>query len=195
MELKELLKQKDQQLKQNNYIEFNDRDIRKMRQDEARHVIEYFSGYTMMKLPPSEVEFFEWLKEADPPVWEDLWSDVEDIYKVSIDFLSQFIGEQNGFPICDLIDQPNYWFTNRHIKPKGIERLEEATEKIQAGQKLQIVDLILYELSIAPIDVWHFCYRHNLPVFRVKQTIDDMVSEGWLVHLTDREDLAKYIDI
>ena len=65
-----------------------------------------------MKLPPSEISFFEWLKKNDNIVWNDLWNEDEDLYQVSIDLLPQFSDNRNGFPICDLQDGLNYYFTD-----------------------------------------------------------------------------------
>ena len=148
-----------------------------------------------MKIPKAEVDFFTWLKKNDRDVWDDLWQDEDDIYLVSIDLLSRFIDGGLGFPICDLIDQPNYWFNTRLIKPKGIEELDNIIVKLEGGNKVSVSEAFLLEVSTRSVDIWHFCYNHNISVDRVKKVVDDLVYQGFLVHLTDREDLVKYLDV
>ncbi len=193
--MSDILTVKDQQLKDQDYIKFYDHELLHLRNDQVQHIVEYFRGYTMMRLPDSEIAFFEWLRQNDPAVWDDLWSEEEDRYLVSVDFLYQFTGRSNGFPICDLIDEPNFWFSDRHIKPKGAEKMEQVILKLQNQRPLDKDELFLYELTVAPIDIWHFCYRHNLAIDEMKEEIEAMVSKGWIVHLTDREDLARYVEI
>lgn len=195
MDLEKLFNDKSAQLSNQHFIEFTEEEFDQLRVDEAQYIINHYHGHSLMKLPPSEIVFFEWLKKADSTVWNDLWADSEDLYLVSIDLLPQFIDEKNGFPICDLIDEPNYWFSQRHIKPKGQEELIHILIKIQNKEKLKADELFLYELTLYPTDIWHFCHRHHFKVNAMKAVIADMVYHGWLVHLTDREDLIKYLDI
>lgn len=195
MDMEKMLANKREQLKNNNYIEFSDSEINAMRPDEAQYFVERYHGFALMKIPSSEIDFFKWLRREDEPVWNDIWKDEEDVYLVSTDLLPVFLDGRNGFPICDLVDEPNYWFSERHIKPKGREELENILEKYENRQKLDTQELFLIELINAPMDIWHFCYRYKLPVPFMKDAIDNMVSRGWLVHLSDREDLVKYIEI
>lgn len=195
MNMDKLISGKRKQLKEKNYIEFSDEEINSLRPDEVQYFVDRYHGFALMKIPPSEVDFFEWLRIKDEPVWNDIWEGEPDVYKVSTDLLPVFLEGQNGFPICDLVDEPNYWFSERHIKPKGQEELEDILLKYQNEEKLSVAELFLLELLNAPMDIWHFCYRYRLSVDAMKQTIGNMVSKGWLVHLTDREDLVKYIEI
>lgn len=197
MDLKALIENKDEQKKEKQYIQFSEHELEKLRLDEAEKIIKHFRGNTLIRLPESEIKFFEWLKEADRAVWNDLWEeDQEDeSYLVSVDFLREFIRETPSFPICDLIDEPNYWFTFGHIKPEGMEYLqEEISLKMEMDEDLSLEELFLLEISVAATDIWHFCHRHQVPIKRMKKAIADMVYKGWIVHLTDREDLVKYID-
>jgi len=195
MDMRKVISKKREQLKNNNYIEFTDDEIQSMRPDEAQFFVERYHGFALMKMPQAEIEFFEWLKKNDNSVWNDIWENEPDLYLVSTDLIPTFLKGSNGFPICDLIDEDNYWFSERHIKPKGRQELEAISLKAKNREKLLITELFLIELLQAPIDIWHFCYRYNLPVQSMKVKIEDMVSSGWLVHLTDREDLVKYIEI
>ncbi len=194
MDIKKLLTEKDLQRQKSNFISFSPEELSAIRPQEVKHIIEFFHGYTLMQLPKSEIDFFKWLKETEPAVWDDLWGDNVDIYLVSIDFLRTLAGENPHFHICDLIEADNYWFCKRHIKPKGMKELEDIILKIEAGQKLSASDVFLFQLSQNPLDIWHFCYEHNINITKMKTLISDMVYNGFLVHLPSRDDLIKYIE-
>lgn len=197
MDLKSLIEKKEQQKEKNKFLQFSETELERLRPDEVEHIVEHFHGNTLVKLPESEIAFFEWLKKVDRAVWDDLWEDdqEEESYLVSVDFLREFIRETPSFPICDLVDQPNYWFTFRHIKPKGLEYLQEDIRmKVELDEDLTLEELFLLEISVVSTDIWHFCHRHQVDVARMKQAITDMETKGWIVHLTNREDLVKYID-
>lgn len=195
MDFQKLIDRTKKQLDQQHFVEFTRDDLNALRLDQVQGIVDEFHGKALMKIPQSEIDFFSWLKESDPDVWADLWQDEEDIYQVSIDLLAQFIDGGLGFPICDLVNQPNYWFNARLIKPKGMEELERIIIKLEGGNKISIGEAFLLEASTRPVDIWHFCYQHKLPLEKLKQVVDDLVFNGFLVHLTDREDLVKYIDI
>ncbi len=195
MNLDDLITEKYEQLNSQSFIEFKENELDGFRVDQIEHIVNIFHGQALMKLPETEIRFFEWLKTADRPTWDDLWGDEEDMYLVSIDLLPQFIDGKNGFPICDLIDEPNFWFAERHIKPAGRKALEKILAKLNDNKKLNAEELFLFEMTIAPIDIWHFCYRYKIHLKMVKDAIEEMVYKGWLVHLTDREDLVKYLDV
>ncbi len=197
MNIKALIEQKDAQKQKQQYIQFSEGELEKLRPDEVERIIEHFGGNTLVRLPESEIKFFEWLKHADEAVWNDLWQDdaEEESYLVSVDFLREFIRETPSFPICDLIDVPNYWFTLRHIKPKGLEYLQEEIRlKVETDEALTLEEMFLLEISVASTDIWHFCHRHQVPVERMKQAVSEMVYKGWIVHLTNRDDLVRYLD-
>ena len=195
MKINKIILEKEKQLFENTYIQFSDAEIEQLRLDESQHIVDHFHGHALMKLPPAEVHFFDWLRKNDNAVWQDLWGDEENMYQVSIDLLPQFLKEKNGFPICDLQEQPNYYFTQRHIKPEGMSQMEKILQKTENNKKLDIDELILFELHIAPFDIWHFAYRYNLPLADLKELISEMVYKGWIVHLTDSKDLLRYIDV
>lgn len=195
MDFKKLVNRSKKQLDTQHFIEFSAADLASLRLDQIQAIVNEFHGRALMKLPQAEIDFFNWLKKNNSDVWDDLWQGEEDLYLVSIDLLSCFIEGGLGFPICDLVDQPNYWFNVRLIKPKGMEELENIIWKLEQGNKISISEAFLLEISTRPIDIWHFCYNNNLPVEKLKKVVDDLVYEGFLVHLTNREDLVKYIDI
>lgn len=195
MSIKEIIINKEKQLFADDYIRFTDKEIEQLGLAGSMRIVEHFHGHALMKLPPSEIRFFDWLKKHDNSVWQDLWGDEENLYQVSIDLLPQFLKEKNGFPICDLQDMPNYYFTRGHIKPEGMSQMENIIHKTENNQKLDIDELILFELHIASFDIWHFAYRYNLPLADLKELISEMVYKGWIVHLTDSKDLIRYIDV
>ena len=195
MNIDKLIEQKEKELTDNNFIQFSNEEIENMQDKNMVDIVRHFHGRTMMKLPQSEIDFFEWLKKNDNVVWNDLWQDEEDIYQVSIDLLPQFSSNRNGFPICDLEDGLNYYFTVKHIKQDGLAQMQSIIDKLEKKVKLKIDELILYELHLAPFDIWHFSFRYNLPLDKVKQLISDMEYKGWLVHLANSEDLLRYIEV
>ncbi len=195
MDIDKLVEEKTKYLTKNRILRFSDEELKNLRTDEAQHFIRTMERNILMRLPEDEIAFFEWLKENDPLIWDDIWDGEEDIYNVSLDLLSQFVGNKNGFPICDLIEQPNYWFVVEHIKPKGMEQVDAIFEKLEKGQALVGMELFLIEITQAPIDIWHFSYKYDLSIKAVKAMIDEMVYNGWITHLKSREDLVKYVDI
>jgi len=195
MSIRKLLEEKEAQIGRQGYMEFSEEELSRLNSIDLRHILEVFQGHALMKLPASEIRFFEWLKETDRAVWDDLWGEAEEeAYLVSINFLSHFVGRNLGFPICDLVDEPNYWFSPRHIKPKGREELDEIFSKVENDIKLNLAEYFLYSLNAGSFDIWHFCYRHQLDVSALKSIIEDLVYKGQLVHLTNRDDLVKYLD-
>jgi hypothetical protein len=192
---REIIISKEKQLSEKGYLVFSQSDLESMSASDAENIKEHFHGVALMQLPEGEKEFFEWLKEADTPVWNDLWEDAENPYFVSTDLLHHFIPDGNGFPICDLIDEPNYWFNARHIKPKGAEKFKTIEEKLDKNLKLNFEETFLVEIMQGSIDVWHFCYKYNFPVRKAKIIIQNMHRDDILIHLTDREDLIKYLDV
>lgn len=186
---------KEKQLESDGFIKFSQVDFAQMKKKDAQEIEKHFHGRAMMELPSEEMVFLKWLKENDPPVWDDLWKNEEKPYRVSIDFLHHFIKIGNGFPICDLIDIPNYWFHSRHIKPKAKEKMDEIRQKLDSKKSLSFEEGLLIEIARGSIDLWHFCHRYKLPLLVAKKKIEIMHREDLLVHLTDREDLVKYLDV
>ena len=196
MNLRQLIIEKEHELLEKQYVTFSDEEIQELPLDHIYKIVDHFHGHALMKLPPSEIKFFEWLTYKDKAIWDDIWgAEHENEYLVSIDLLKQFVSEKNGFPICDLENEVNYYFTSRHIKIKGIEELENIIQKTKNNEKLKVSEFFLLELQIAPTDIWHFAFRYNLSIPKVKEMIETLVYKGFVVHLSKREDLITYIDI
>jgi len=195
MKIELVLSEKEEQLNNNKLIQFSDDELSKLDDKEILKIINHFHGRAMLKLPPFEIKFFEWLKKNDNAVWNDIWNTEENIYEISIDFLAQFIKGKNGFPICDLQDEPNYYFTVEHIKPKGIQQMDDILKKLEKNEKVNVDELLLYELHLAAVDIWHFCYNYKLTIKKMKKVISDMEYKGWIVHLSKSLDLMRYIEV
>lgn len=193
--LRELLIKKETQLNKDGYLVFDKTELQNMSGGTAEKVISHFHGVALMQIPREEIGFFKWLKKEDPAVWDDLWANEENPYIVSIDLLKHFISDANGFPICDLIDEPNYWFSSGHLKPKGREKFPQIEQKIQDNKNLTFVETLLVEVMEASIDIWHFCYKYKYPVSKAKNIVRIMHRDDLLVHLSQADDLTKYLDI
>ncbi|HID40294.1 MAG TPA: hypothetical protein EYP36_12385 [Calditrichaeota bacterium] len=193
MDFNTFIQEKDIQRSRQNYISFTKGELLALSDEQTSHLIDYFHGYTMMRLPETEQAFFEWLKKNDVAVWDDLWGTEEDLYMASIDLLRNFTGRGGGFPICDLLGIPNYWFTKEHIKPKGLEALQEIITLAETGAELDTEQQFLLQISVQNTDLWHFCFMFGQQVADMKKAVEKMVYKGWIVHLPDREDLVKYI--
>lgn len=155
-------------------------------------VLDEYGSSVLMLLPPRERVFMEWLKDADPAVFTDLWGD--DTPVVSLHFIEAFKRADRGFVICELEACDNYYFTDRHIKPEARDNLPGILDRAGAGQQLSIGEVLLFEILQQPIDIWHFCYKYGVSVEKGKSAVEELAGHDWLVHLTAREDLAKYID-
>ena len=185
---------KKKQHSEDGFIQFNDAEIAQLDQESITEIENSFKGFGILKLPPAEIAFFEWLKDKDEKVWYDLWDDGDEPYQISIQFLHHFSKNENGFPICDLENVDNYWFCLKHIKPKGKQNFETINRKLNSKQKLTMEELLLYEIVQNSIDIWHFCFRYNIDLEKAKDLVAEMHKNDILVHLTSREDLTKYID-
>ena len=178
------------------YIQFPEDMFSEISPETAKKLSSRLSGTTLMKLPHYELNFFEWLKKADPNVWKDLWNTEEIPYIVGLSFLPKLV-EKNGrgFPICDLRANDNYYFSTDHMVDEESKILLETSQKLFLEKKeLTVTQMLVVEISIAPIDIWHFSYRHKIKLDEAKKSVEELVEDGALVHLKDAEHLAGFID-
>ena len=108
MNIEEIILSIEQQISQsdkNTIIEFNEETLSFLNQEIAIQLIRTFGSSLLIKLPPKEIAFFEWLKAEHIDIWVDLWEaqDSEMKYIVSLNFLPLLLDPVRGFPICDLI--------------------------------------------------------------------------------------------
>lgn len=152
-----------------------------------------------VKLSQHEIKFFEWLKENDPSIWDDLWKD-DDLeippYVISTLFLPMMIEDKDrGFPICDLLENDNYFFTPKHmVDEESKVMIEVAKRKFDSKKRLTHTELLALEISLGPIDIWHYSYKYGLNLQECKNTVHKLVDDNALVHLKEAEHLAPFIE-
>lgn len=162
----------------------------------ARGVVERHGSYGLIRLPDREQRFFEWLRTTDPLVWQDLWGDAEEPYVVSVAFLESLLDDRCGFPICDLMSTDNYYFFPAMLEwtPEARDYTEAVRGRLLAGEKLTTEQLLVAELALGgATDIWHFAYRHHIPVDEVKDAVRLLVEDKVLVHLRSAEQLAPFL--
>lgn len=151
----------------------------------------------MFKLPQKEIDFFEWLKLEEPQIWKDLWSDeLTPPYYVSLNFLPLIIKNgYRGFPICDLLNNDNYYFVPAHLADRESEIFADSSKtRFINRQALTVPQLLAMEISLDPIDIWHFAYKHKIEISEAKKAVKSLVDDELLVHLTDSEYLSVFIN-
>ncbi|GBD07491.1 hypothetical protein HRbin21_01320 [bacterium HR21] len=180
------------------WVEFSPELLAQLTLEQAQQLARALQATTLMRLPEQEIAFFEWLRQADPAVWQDLWGDAgEELYVVGISFLPFLLREpRRGFPICDLVSVENYYFTPAHITPvEGQAFLEAAREALLEGKPLTLAQEFLLEVSTGPLDIWHFAYHRHLPVAAVKEAVAELVAGKALLHFRSAEDVAEYVTL
>lgn len=193
---KELLKEIEK-FEQEKYYDFSNEFLKSISIDEAEFIKSNSRTIQMFKLPKSEIEFFEWLKKNDKKVWDDLWGVIdEEPYLVSLTFLPVVLDDSGrGFPICDLMDNDNYFFTPDHVTDEESKVfIDVAKLKLESRKRMTLKELLILEISTAPIDIWHFSYKYNFKILDVKNQIESLKSDEALVHLKEAEHLVPFID-
>jgi hypothetical protein len=192
----ELLKSIKAQLQSSAFIEFHEA-LFSLSQEDIRQLKNNDKGAVLVRLPQSEISFYDWLKKEAFPIWKDLWQEDDlQLYTISIDLLPALLKTNNTFPICDLVSADNYFFTSKMIKPLGWAQMDVITQKIKnsGSGKLLPEEGLLFSISQHPTDIWHFCYQNNLPLNKAHKIVEEAVYNGWLVHLPNSDDLLTYID-
>jgi hypothetical protein len=185
------------QIAENSIIDLPETVFSALTQEQAESIVAHFRGAAFLRLPAKERQFFEWLKIHDEPVWKDLWGDesVEPPYIISVIFLPMLLDDVRGFPICDLLTEDNYYFTNDHFLSDEADILIEATkERFLAQQTLTVSQLLVLEISMSPIDIWRFAYHHKIDLAHAKGAVQRLVDEKMLIHLKRSEDLADFVE-
>lgn len=168
-----------------------------MTEDQAAYVVDYFNKSALIKLPDYEIKFFEWLKIYDPTVWHDLWDgELNDPYIVSISFLPFLIHSvKRGFPICDLLNCDNYYFSLAHMSDEESKvYMETSRSRYMNNQSITLPQLLALQISAEPIDIWHFAYKNGITIDEAKSAAHDLIEDNALVHFKEAEYLAKFID-
>lgn len=177
-------------------IEFSAEDLAALNRETAQHLVGALGSSALMRLPEKEIRFFEWLREHDEPVWRDLWGEASDaLYVVGIAFLPLLLDNVRGFPICDLLSNDNYYFAPIHILGGEAEYYIAAVkERFLAKEKLTPAQLLALEISLAPIDVWHFGYHRGILPDAAKLAAEHLVADGILAHFRTAEELANFVE-
>ncbi|MPM47464.1 hypothetical protein SDC9_94174 [bioreactor metagenome] len=183
-------------LNERKYIYLTEAEFAALDEETILLILEEFSGKSLIRLPESEIQFFEWLKICDFDVWKDLWQeDSENIYVVSATLLPVFMNlDGRGLPICDLQTTDNYFFTiDNMVDEESKIVIEVAQELFKKNKKLTIAQLLALEISIDPIDIWHFAYKYKLDLEVAKEAVRTLVEDNVLVHLTEAEHIAPFV--
>ncbi|MBS1538857.1 MAG: hypothetical protein JST20_14055 [Bacteroidetes bacterium] len=185
------------QIEENSIMDLPDNIVATLSTEQAEAIVSHFRGKAFLRLPTKERQFFDWLKINDEPVWNDLWSDesIEPAYIVSVVFLPMLLDEVRGFPICDLLNENNYYFTNDHFISDEVDVLLEAIkERFLAQQTLTVSQLLVLEISMSPIDIWRFAYHHRIDLDQAKSAVHRLADEKLLIHLKSSDDLADFVE-
>lgn len=169
----------------------------KMEKEYGELLKKEFTATRMMRLPQFEIDFFIWLKENDPLVWNDLWMEDDESYTISIEFLPMLLEKDGrGFPICDLQTVDNYYFMPQLLIERESDVMVEAA-KVRFVEKRGLTpsQLLALEIHFGGIDVWHFAYKHKIDLAEAKAAVASLVEDQILVHLTDAEHLAPILEL
>ncbi len=179
----------------NEHITFPNDILDILDKETAQAIVENYAHNTFMKLPDKEIKFFEWLKENDKEIWDDLWDSEDEEYIIGVGLLPLLIEKTRGFPICDLETTDNYFFTEHHMIEKEAKMFIETVQQMFMDKKpLTVEQTLVLEISAAPIDIWRFAYRYNLDVDRAKQAVKNLSDERLLIHMKKPEQLANFVE-
>ncbi len=186
------------ELQNNQWVVFEEKVFEELTPQQAIEVIRNMNSNAMMMLSEREIEFFEWIKQVDFEIWNDLWGD-ESIppYVVSLSFLPLLVyqSNSNGFPICDLIYNDNYYFNIGMMNADhSKEVLESARGRFESNQKLDLHQLLALEIAFSGIDIWHFAYKYGIDVVVAKLAADVLIKDNALKHFKKYEEVSNYLD-
>jgi hypothetical protein len=185
----------ERQDKNADYLQIPEDIFELLDEELSNEIAAYFGNNVLIMLPEREIRFFEWLKENDRPVWDDLWAQTDEKpYIVSISFLSLLIDKLTGFPICDLMDIDNYYFTKEHIVDKEAKMfLESIHQRFKDKEQLTLQQALMLQISVQPTDIWHFAYHFKTNLNATKAAIEELAADKMLIHITTAEHLAPFI--
>ncbi len=164
--------------------------------EQAIEIAEYFKNDILISLPQKEIDFFEWLKINDEKIWNDLWIDeINEPYLVSIIFLPLLIySEFKGFLICDLINNDNYYFSPKlMVDEESKIMVESSKERYLNKDSLTVAQLLALTISYSETDIWHFAFKYNFEIERVKKSVAQLVEDNVIIHLTEAAHLTPFV--
>lgn len=162
--------------------EISDAEMSTLSAEQVQELVARFGGNTLIRLPEREQQFFEWLRQHDLPVWEDLWGGEEEPYVVSISYISDLLPKRRGFLICDLAEQQNFIFSEHNItRDEGKLMVDAALDVVAAKGRLTMDQAFMVEVWRAPIDIWRFTYMYGVALSEAKRMVLWLISEGALL--------------
>lgn len=186
------------ELLNNQWITFGEDVFESLTPQQAIEVVRNLDHNSMMMLPTREIEFFEWIKVVDYAVWEDLWGDEQvPPYVVSLSFLPLLVYQSNfnGFPICDLMHNDNFYFNIAMMDADhSKEVLEAARERFKSNQKLDLHQLLALEIAFNGIDIWHFAYKYGIDVEVAKLAAEVLIQDSALKHYKKHDEISNFLD-
>lgn len=188
----------DRTVAEHGHLVFTDDEIRSLQADQIFALRDRFGARVLMKLPPSEIAFFEWVRTNDLPAWTDLWGGEDEPYLVSLAHLEDLAGATttHAFVIRDLLGVDNYFFSPHLLIEKESDAFIGAVrERFTSNQSLTPAQLLALEASVGPVDIWHFAHRHNIPLDVAKRAVQQLVDDRILLHVTRADHLAQYFDV
>jgi hypothetical protein len=72
--------------------------------------------------------------------------------------------------------------------------LESVKQRYIDKKPLTLSQKLILEISVAPLDIWHFAYRNRVLPAEAKKAAQDLINEKLLIHLTESEHIASFID-
>jgi hypothetical protein len=216
METQQILKNARDSIKSKKYIHLTEAEYSQLDDKLMNLLLAEFAGKYMIRLPEAEIDFFEWVKTNDYAVWNDIWNDLyieendevaaetnshseyvaADVpYLVSIDLLPLLLNKDGrGFPICDLQTTDNYFFTMDNMVDEESKLLIEAVRELfWKNEQMTVGQMLALEISLEPIDIWHFAYKYKLDINTAKSAVKTLVDDNVLVHLCEAEYVAPFI--
>jgi hypothetical protein len=169
-------------------VDISDEEISSLSPEQAEDLMAHFGSHVLITLPHNEREFFAWVRQYDPEVWDDLWGGDEEPYLVSIGFLADLLPNKRGFLICDLARHENYDFSAANISEEGKMFFDASLEIVRNNGKLTLAQAFIVEVWRAPIDQWRFAYMYNIALESVKELVQWMLSEELLVRTMSEEE-------
>lgn len=171
----------------------------------AAKLAEQHQSSVFVRLPQPEIEFFEWLRYHDTEIWRDLWEVTPEeavlpeelqavSYLVGIGLISELVVPGRGFPICDLIQNPNYYFSIKNLRAEEAKPfIDAALAHIDNNQPLSPAECFLLELRRASIDIWRFAYLYHISPDNAKRVALQLAQDGLLDYAPGRDDVSQYL--
>ncbi len=164
-------------------VELTDQEIASLTPQQADELVAQYGSTSLMMLPKSERDYFDWLRAEDPEIWKDLWGGEDQPYLISLGNLPDLLPNRRGFLICDLLENPNYYFTAADItREEGSAFCDAAIERVKSNEPLSLDQAFVVEVWRAPIDMWRFSYNYQLPLAETKRVVRWLLDEGILTH-------------